>query len=93
MATTLVQHNIPLALADKLTPLFCVVLSDSENAKDLSSKLTKTACIINGVVTLFSQHSLVDCMRSNPFAVASDSGIEKMNPLTAHIFDTNCGVT
>ncbi len=92
----LVQHNIPLALADELTPLFRDVFSDSEIAKNFSSKRTKTACMINGAIAPFFQQALVECMKSNSFAVAidgsSDSGIEKMNPLTVRIFDINRGV-
>ena len=92
----LVQHNIPLALADELTPLFRDVFSDSEIAKGFSSKRTKTACIINGAVSPFFQKSLVEIMKKEPFSIAidgsSDSGVEKMNPLTVCIFDDNRGV-
>ena len=92
----LVQHNIPLALADELTPLFRDVFSDSEIAKGFSSKRTKTACIINGAVSPFFQKSLVEIMKKEPFSIAidgsSDSGVEKMNPLTVRIFDDNRGV-
>ena len=42
VATLLVQHNVPLALADELTPLFCGVFPDSQIAKNYSSKRTKT---------------------------------------------------
>ena len=37
----LVQHNIPLAHADELTPLFRDVFSDSEIAENLSSNEQK----------------------------------------------------
>lgn len=91
VATMLVQHNIPLALADELTPLFCDVFSDSEIAKQFSSRRTKTACIINGAIAPYFQQCLIESMRNGPFAVAidgsSDTGIEKMNPLTVRIFD------
>ena len=97
VATMLVQHNIPLALADELTPLFRDIFSDSEIAKNFSSRRIKTACIINGAITPMYQQALVECMRSDPFAIAidgsSDSGIEKMNPLTVRIFDINHGAT
>ena len=81
-----VQHNIPLRLADELTPMFQDIFSDSEIAQRFSSRRTKTACIINGAVAPPYQESLVAVMRSTPFSVAidgsSDSGVEKMNPLT-----------
>ena len=34
----LVKHNIPLAVADELTPLFQDVFSDSQIAKNFSSQ-------------------------------------------------------
>ena len=82
----LVKHNIPLSLADELTPLFHDIFSDSEIAKKFSSRHTKTACIVNGAVAPFFLQNLVDVMRREPYAIAidasSDTGCEKMNPLT-----------
>ena len=90
VATMLVQHNIPLALADELTPLFHDIFPDSAIAKQFSSKRTKTTCIINGAVAPFFKQRLVESMKNEPFALAidgsSDTGVEKMNPLTIRIF-------
>ena len=92
----LVQHNIPLALADELTPLFHDIFPDSEIAKQFSSKRTKTACIVNGAIAPFYQQRIIESMRNGPFSVAidgsSDTGVEKMNPLTIRIFDVTEGV-
>lgn len=66
----LVQHNIPLALANELTPLFRDIFSDSEIAKNFSSRWTKTACIINGAIAPVYQQALVERMKSDPFAIA-----------------------
>ena len=91
----LVHHNIPLALADKLTPLFQDIFSDSEITKNYFSRRTKTAYIINGAVAPFFQQYLVEHIKKNPFSIAidssSDNDIEKMNTLTVRIFDVNCG--
>ena len=85
----LVQHNIPIALADEMTPLFQGVFSDSEIAKRYASRHTKTACLINGALAPHYQQELVACMKENPYALAidgsSDNSIEKMNPLTKKI--------
>ena len=93
----LVQHNIPLALVDEFTPLFRDIFSDNEIAKNFSSRRMKTAYTINGAIAPMYQQALVDCMRRDPFSIAidasSDSGIEKMNPLTVRIFDINDGIT
>ena len=90
------QNNIPLALADELTPLFQDIFSDSEIAKNFSSRRTKTACIINGAIAPYYQHVLVQAMKAGPFSVAidgsSDSGVEKMNPLTVRIFNEKSGI-
>lgn len=96
VATMLVKHNIPLALSDELTPLLCDIFPDSEIAKQFSSKRTKTACLINGAIAPFYQKVLVENMKNEPFALSidgsSDTGVEKMNPLTIRIFDINRGV-
>ena len=89
----LVQNNVPLALADEL---FHDIFPDSEIAKQYASKQTKTACIINGAVAPFFQQQLIECMRQEPYALSidgsSDTGIEKMNPLTARIFSSVHGM-
>jgi hypothetical protein len=64
----LVKHNVPLAVADELTPLFRDIFSDSEIAKSYSSRCMKTACIINGAIAPMYQKTLVDCMRNGPFS-------------------------
>ena len=91
----LVQHNIPFALADELTPLFQDIFPDSDIAKNFSSRRTKTACIVNGAVAPFFQQRLLENIRGNPFSLAvdgsSDSDVEKMNPLTVRLFDVNRG--
>ena len=96
VATMLVKHNIPLAVSDELTPLFRDIFPDSEIAKAFSSRRTKTACIINGAIAPMYQKTLVECMRNGPYSIAtdgsSDSGVEKMNPITVKIFDINRGV-
>ena len=91
----LVQHNIPFALADELTPLLQDIFSDSEIAKNFSSRRTKTACMINGAIAPFFLECFLEHIRSNPFSLAvhgsSNSDFEKMNPLTVRIFDVNRG--
>ena len=46
VANALVHHNIPLAVADHLSPLFKDIFPDSDIAKERAS--TKTTCMING---------------------------------------------
>ncbi|XP_033115328.1 uncharacterized protein LOC117115578, partial [Anneissia japonica] len=95
VATMLVRNNIPLALSDELTPLFYDIFPDSEIAKRFSSRRTKTACMINGAIAPHYKASLIDIMKNGPFSVStdgsSDTGVEKMNPMTVRIFDVNRG--
>ena len=91
----LVKHNIPLSLADHLSPLFKDIFSDSDIAKAYSSASTKTTCILNGSLAPHFKSSLVEIKVSNPFAIAidgsNDNGLKKMNPLTVRFFDGNIG--
>lgn len=68
----LVQHNIPLSLADELSPMFKDIFPDSDIAKSYACRRTKTACIINGAIAPYLQKQLVEYMRDNPFSVAID---------------------
>ena len=84
----LVQHNIPLSLADHLSPLIRNIFPDSEIAKCYSSARTKTTCILNGALAPHFKLALVEKMKTAPFAIAIDgSGLQKMNPLTVRFFD------
>ena len=95
VAAMLVQNNIPLSLADELTPLFQDIFPDSEIATKFSSRRTKTACVINGAIAPHFKENLVETMKEYPFSVSvdgsSDTGVEKMNPMTIRIFDINRG--
>lgn len=96
MATLLVQNNLPLAVADELTPLFRDIFADSEVGRKYASRQTKTACIINGAVAPYFQQLLVKAMKTQPYALSidgsSDSSVEKMNPLTVRFFDHQYGM-
>ena len=93
VCTTLVKHNIPLAFADHLTPLFHEIFPDSDIAKAYSSGKTKTTCIINGALQPYYKDQLVQQMKDGPFSISidgsNDSGKEKMNPMTVKVFDVN----
>lgn len=95
ITTVLAHHNVPIALADHLSPLFRDVFSDSEIAKAYSCARTKATCILNGAVGQYFQMSLVDKMKTEPFSLATDgsndSGLQKMNSLTVRISDVSRG--
>lgn len=95
IANLLVQHNIPLAVTDHLSPLFKDIFPDSDTARGYSSARTKTSCIINGSLAPHFKAALVEAMKNNPFAIAvdgsNDTGLEKMNPMTVRHFDDTRG--
>ncbi len=62
MSTLLAHHNIPITLADHLSPLFKIIFPDSEIAKAYSCARTKTALAKN------LQQSLIDQMKTEPFS-------------------------
>ena len=92
----LVQHNIPLAVTDHLSPLFKDIFPDSPIAKGYASARTKTTCVLNGSLAPHFRSALVSAMICGPFAIAidgsNDNGLEKMNPMTVRLFDSDRGV-
>ena len=95
IANLLVQHDIPLAITDHLSPIFKDVFPDSETAKGYATARTKTTCIINGSLAPHFRAALVEAMKNKPFVVAvdgsNDTGLEKMNPMTVRFFDDTRG--
>ena len=95
IANTLVQHNIPLALSDHLSPLFKDLFPDSEIACGYASASTKTTCIINGALAPHFKAALVNTLQLQPFSLAidgsNDTGLKKMNPMTVRFFDVTKG--
>ena len=91
IANWVVQHNIPLAVTDHLSPMFKDIFPDSQIAKGYASARTKTTCILNGSLAPHFKASLVATIKSAPFSLAidgsNDAGLEKMNPMTIRYFD------
>ena len=50
LVNALVQHNIPLAFTDHLSPLMKEIFPDSEVARNFASASTKTTCMINSLL-------------------------------------------
>ena len=92
MSVLLAQHNVPLALADHLSPLIRDVF-DGEVAQGYACAKTKTTCILNGAVAPQLRDELVSLMQNTPYSLSvdgsNDSGLEKMNPLTVRVYTEN----
>ena len=87
----LVQHNLPLATADHMGPLFKAIFPDSKIASLYASGRTKTSAIINVAIGPHCHAYLVDHCKRHPFSLgidgSNDTGVDKMNPVTIRIFD------
>ena len=87
----IVQHNISFLTANHLAPLYRVMFSDSNIAKNFRCRHTKTTCILNNTLYTKIKSDLVECMSENPYALvndgSSDCGPSKMNPFCVYIFD------
>ena len=55
MTNFLVEHNLPFAVTDHLSPLLHNIFSDSDIAKNYACARTKTTCVINGAMAPFFQ--------------------------------------
>ncbi|KAK1902453.1 THAP domain containing protein 7 [Dissostichus eleginoides] len=92
VAMTMLQHNIPLAFSDHLSPLFKECFPDSKIAQKYSSARTKTTAIINKCVAPYLMDELVKNLCDQPFSLATDgsndTGREKLNPLTVKIWSS-----
>ena len=68
VTSSMVKHNIPLAFAEHLSPLFREIFPDSEIAKAYGCGKTKTTCILNGALKPYYQNDLVQQMRDRPYS-------------------------
>lgn len=89
----LIQHNLPLATADHLGPLFREVFPDSKIANSYRSARTKTRAILNEAIGSHCHNQVNEFCKLHPYSVgtdgSSDTGTKKMNPVTVRIFDVN----
>lgn len=66
---------------------------DLEIAKGYGCGKTKTTCILNRALKPYNLSKLIEQIRSRPFSIyidgSNDTGREKINPMTVHIFDVD----
>ncbi|KAK6490362.1 hypothetical protein HHUSO_G4876 [Huso huso] len=93
VAVMMVNHNVPLAVADHFSPLMKECFKDSDVAQRYGAARTKTICIINRAIAPYLHDELVKKMRNRPLTLSTDgsndAGREKMNPLTVKLFDVD----
>ena len=81
MSLLLAQHNVPLALADYLSPLIRDIF-DGEVAKGYACAKTKTTCILNRAAAPQFREDLVSLMQQTPYSLSvdgsNDTSLEKL---------------
>ena len=91
MAVLTASSNIPLAFHDKLSPMIRSIFPDSRIASVYHSASTKATCMLNLAVAPILVDNLVESMKSHRFSISTDgsndTGLEKMNPATVHIYN------
>ena len=89
----IVQHNVPFLSSDHMTRLYPKMFPDSQSAKSFACGRTKTSCVLNDAMMPSLKDYLTSYMKDNLFSLvndgSSDTGIQKMNAVCAHIFDVN----
>lgn len=84
------EHNLPVAVADHVGPLFRKMFPDSQIAQQYGCARTKTAAIMN---TLSSNDEQVtrDLMCRSPFSIATDGSTDmndvKLYPLVVCVYE------
>ena len=89
MALLIVHHNTLFNLSDHMTQYIKTEFKESNPAKYFSCGQTRTAAIGEDI-----KKDLIKYMNSSPFSLMIDgsngAGLEKMFPISIHIFDVNC---
>ena len=89
----IVQRNLPLATADHIGLVFKIIFPDSKIASSYNSARTKTTAIVNEAFGTHRHDFSVQHCQNYPYSCSTDgsndTGIQKMNPVSIRIYDTN----
>ena len=76
----MVEHNVPLTVADHLSPIVRDIF-DGDVAKKYAYASTKITCIISGALDTYFKASLLETMKNEPYPVtvngSNDNGLKK----------------
>eukprot|EP00057_Strongylocentrotus_purpuratus_P026387 XP_011680861.1 PREDICTED: uncharacterized protein LOC105446133 [Strongylocentrotus purpuratus] len=91
----IVEHNLPIAVADHAGPLFRKMFPDSKVASTYGCARTKTSAII-GELSNVTASAIADIARSFPFSLATDGsndgGDSQLYPVLIMYYDDSAGV-
>ena len=86
----LVEHNVPLSVADHFGPLLKKMCPDSEIAKKYACARTKTGSIVRTLAD-DDERTIREAMKNGPFSIATDGSTDyddvKLYPLVVRYFD------
>ena len=86
----LIQHNLPIATAGHLGPLFKTIFPDSKIAQSYACSAIKTTAIVNMAMEPHCHQYIVEHCKTHPFSLgidrSSDTDVKKMNPVTINCF-------
>nr|XP_042902141.1 uncharacterized protein LOC122270094 [Parasteatoda tepidariorum] len=89
----IVEHNLPISVADHAGPLFRKMFPKSDVAKKYGAGRTKTAAIISKIADV-KKASIVESLQKQMFAVATDGSNDtdaQLYPIVVSYFDANAG--
>ena len=86
LAVSMVEHNVPFAVADHFSPLLKECFKDSPTAQSFKAARTKMSCIINEAVAPHFRKELVMKMRTNPFTLITDGSNDTGHYIFQHPF-------
>lgn len=79
------EHNISFLATDHLTEMLKVCFPDSNIAKNLAMKRTKSTAIIKNVIGLSHKESLAVTLRKTKFSVLTDESTDILGQLKLHV--------
>ena len=68
----MVQHNIPLNVAEHLNKFYARAFPDSKIAKSFKCGRTKSTCILNNALAPDLKDYIVDYMLTKPYSLVND---------------------
>jgi hypothetical protein len=90
----LVEHNLPLSVADKMGPLFRTMFPDSAIAKKYGCGRTKTTAIVECLASE-DDKKITTALKMGPFSLATDGSTDmdckQLYPLIVRYFDPDRG--
>ncbi|XP_008182864.1 uncharacterized protein LOC103309369 [Acyrthosiphon pisum] len=95
IAAFISEHNVAFLAADHLPGLLKDCFPDSEIAKGISTKRTKTTAIIKNVIGNSAKEELTESLKNNKFSILTDEstdiGTVKTSCVVVRLFDKSIG--